>query len=1030
MITNPEIRSKLKNNKLVNKDKKELLFLYNASLNKKKEKEKYSNLRNIQISNFDLNSEKSEYTNENLNQKLNSSRNYLFRTYKNNFCSFDSSNNSSKINTERIFNFKTAFNTSNKPKLILRKYELELNKIMNKKENNKLINLKTFGNKSNTKQIRNNFNNIKSIDINNKEIQSKSAKYKSKKNQKLIKKNFSGKNFEPILRKIIYFNQKNDIISKKHIINLIQNEENSLNILKTKRKRNKNIDSKKKCLSGKNLIRINQQLLTNPINKTKSEMNLFQKTDYLYNNKLKLKNIKKNINLKANYNEEYDLFENEYNYDNYIEEKEYSSLINFFKNIYESDNIKTGNKENLNQLRNFNSFSYLQNFNNFPMKNNFVKKINKTIEQEDNKKEIIKRRWTSEFNDKRFSFTKFNNTARKRKSIIEGYLLNYNIKSDKYFDAILNYRNNKQLNLKAENEEGSKEYISGFEDILNEKKKARNSYHNYLFESFENKIDSNPRKSNLELDFSTNSSKPKGNKLFYNDKKIEINEKNKNQKLNEKKLSKMNVIYEEIEQEKNNNNENGFTYFSPNNKRIGNINTEKNKDIVKYLSNSEYEKPQENKDNKENKDIKKNIKNNYINKNNSERKLFFNNKINLNKKISNNFGLNKYNYSRNNISSLKKTKALNTLTKTKENINDKTNSNEISEKEEEKDIIENKVIENRKSIHDINKNKRKSIALNNDITINELAILDKKTIDIKEKFNMIKEYKDKAIFKVFSIVNKILKENPQLQMNIENLIKFMIINDFKKYINILQILIEKERALSNFSKSEKVKDEEIIKYIHRIFSDQYSPYYIKTKKLENPTINISNDQSIYLHLSTLLKENSGNILSHKRFLSFSKNEENNQENQENERKNDEKEIKPKPKFKLKKKSIENRKTIKQFLKENFEDKEKQKMDFLKQKLSLTNELKYQIQITQEEEGKRRFQFLLEQIETLKNDDILEYIKFVHEKYGNYKNEIQKLVNAREKEHRINYFINELIDERDSIEKLKKIRNVSFEDYKI
>ena len=179
----------------------------------------------------------------------------------------------------------------------------------------------------------------------------------------------------------------------------------------------------------------------------------------------------------------------------------------------------------------------------------------------------------------------------------------------------------------------------------------------------------------------------------------------------------------------------------------------------------------------------------------------------MNKKISNNFRLNKYNYSRNNISSLKKTKALNTLTKTKENINDKTNSNEISEKEEEKDIIENKVIENRKSIYDINKNKRKSIALNNDITINELAILDKKTIDIKEKFNMIKEYKDKAIFKVFSIVNKILKENPQLQMNIENLIKFMIITDFKKYINILQILIEKERALSNFSKSEKVKDE-------------------------------------------------------------------------------------------------------------------------------------------------------------------------------------------------------------------------------
>ena len=75
--------------------------------------------------------------------------------------------------------------------------------------------------------------------------------------------------------------------------------------------------------------------------------------------------------------------------------------------------------------------------------------------------------------------------------------------------------------------------------------------------------------------------------------------------------------------------------------------------------------------------------------------------------------------------------------------------------------------------------------------------------------------------------------------------------------------------------------------------------------------------------------------------------------------------------------------------------------------------------------------LLNQIEALKKDDNLNYINFINEKYGNYKNEIQKLIHDREKEQRINYFMNDLIEERDSIKLIKKIkgRNVSFE-YKI
>ena len=112
-------------------------------------------------------------------------------------------------------------------------------------------------------------------------------------------------------------------------------------------------------------------------------------------------------------------------------------------------------------------------------------------------------------------------------------------------------------------------------------------------------------------------------------------------------------------------------------------------------------------------------------------------------------------------------------------------------------------------------------------------------------------------------------------------------------------------------------------------------------------------------------------------------------------------------------------------------KKKQKKDLMLQKTSLTNELKYEIQITQDEEGKGLFQTLLDQIEALKNDDIKEYIRFICEKYENYKKDIKKVINVREKEERINYFINELIDERANINKLKKIngKNVSFEDYK-
>ena len=104
---------------------------------------------------------------------------------------------------------------------------------------------------------------------------------------------------------------------------------------------------------------------------------------------------------------------------------------------------------------------------------------------------------------------------------------------------------------------------------------------------------------------------------------------------------------------------------------------------------------------------------------------------------------------------------------------------------------------------------------------------------------------------------------------------------------------------------------------------------------------------------------------------------------------------------------------------------------LYQKLCLTDELKYEIEIADDEEVKKGFKALLAQIEALKNDDIMIYIKSIRDKYEIFKMEMKKSANVREQEERINYFLNELIFERENIQQLKKLKKKKFplEDYR-
>ena len=516
---------------------------------------------------------------------------------------------------------------------------------------------------------------------------------------------------------------------------------------------------------------------------------------------------------------------------------------------------------------------------------------------------------------------------------------------------------------------------------------------------------------------------------------MNINDKktNKDILINQQKLVKNisdmdNIYAEKDEPEKINNNlENRNVYFSPNNQASKVMESSKNLDIYKYLG-IPIPESQSQHDNKQN--FNKNIIYTSFNEIKTEEKTSFNK--NLLKKSTKIVVTDKepnYNKTRNfNKYSFKKSNTKFFLSNKnqifKEKKEQKNQNIEVESENQIKDYQQDKKIIK----EDINRN-----VLDNKISIKELSILDSEKIDQKEKYKLIKEYKDKAIFNLFSIVIKLLEEKKNSKLNIENLTKFMLNENYKNYINILKLLIEKERKISEFSRIEKVTDSEIIKYIYRIFSDKYSPFYIKPKKEDfyNSFIHTLSSK-----LSNITNDTNSNILSHKRYLNLERTTKKSQKRREsrispktsNKTNNYEIDIKsPKSKKKL----VENKKTMKQFLSEDLEDEEKQKKEFLYQKLNLTKELKYQIEITHDEEGKGRFQMLLDQIEALKNDDIMEYIKFIHEKYENYKKEIKRLINVRDKEERINYFINELIDERTNINKLKKINGkyVSLEDYK-
>ena len=983
-------------------------------LNKEKKNKfkKYSGKANINkinlnlFNNIPLNNSKESYISTNniqipkINQKINKVKEInkisfsKFFQSKNFPLKLGSRNNkylSPNLSKNNIYelDFKKTFTPRSESKLILRSIDIELNNLRNKKNKNKIINLKTVKSELIPNLKTNFIDTFKKEEFNkSNETELKNDNQKRNHIKKYIKKNKSEKKFVNIYRNIIYLNQKNSLISNGNFINLNQNEEDSLT------------------------NQINQKENLSKLKKAKTEKTLSKKFNNSYIENLELKKKfpdinkkiqKLNLNLKATYDED-DIFEYETNADNYIAKKKYISSLNSFKN----KNLKIEiNKNN--------------DINDFRLKNNFISKTFRNLEidniSDNNSNEIVNKDEEIKKNNKIIS-QRFNkkfsifNPNKKRKSIIEGYLLNYNNKSEKSLNNILKL--NKQ-----------NKYIPNSTNNLNEEK-AININSNKIISSKKQNDKNNQNKiKNIDL-FKSNSNEKEKNNEYIN---LKENMKKQNVLINNN-LNNMNIIYEEKNSEMIKDipeTKSSYVQFTKN-KIVGN--KFKNKDIIKYFDIS---KKSEKLINNNNNAIIKNKENNNINLNNLEKNKYttFNmnqisssnnlNKKTAKKKSSKNYG--KYNTNNNNNYKLNQ-KVHIIKNNTKQNLTNEKKLIKENKKEEEKNESKSE------SKNFINNKKEQNISYN-EVSIKELSFLNDKNMNSKEKLILIKEYKEKSMFNLHSIVKNILEIKIDLQLNIETLTKFLLIDNYKKYFNILKTLIEKERNLSGIAQNVKIKDEDIIKYIYRMFSDEFSAYFIKSQKPINIYGNINDFSS---NLSKLVEESNSNsnLLSHRRYLSMhesrrkvkklTSNLSSSKLIIENETRNSN--------FKKSMKRADNIKTIKEFLKDNDIEEENKKKIFLSQKLNLTNELKYQIKITHDEEGKGKLQNILSQIEAMKSDDIKEDVKLIHEKYDNFRKEVKKLIKDREREERINSFLDDLIYYRSNISELKKLLNkfISIKDY--
>ena len=89
-------------------------------------------------------------------------------------------------------------------------------------------------------------------------------------------------------------------------------------------------------------------------------------------------------------------------------------------------------------------------------------------------------------------------------------------------------------------------------------------------------------------------------------------------------------------------------------------------------------------------------------------------------------------------------------------------------------------------------------------------------------------------------------------------------------------------------------------------------------------------------------------------------------------------------------------------------------------INLTNEIRYQISISNDKESKEKFKNLLNKIESLRNLTGDDYVKSLKKNFTMFKEEAEEILKAKEIEERVNGFIDDLNYQRNNIKDKRRI----------
>ena len=285
------------------------------------------------------------------------------------------------------------------------------------------------------------------------------------------------------------------------------------------------------------------------------------------------------------------------------------------------------------------------------------------------------------------------------------------------------------------------------------------------------------------------------------------------------------------------------------------------------------------------------------------------------------------------------------------------------------------------------------------------------TVSLQKLIRQIRKRKNKYLFLIFEYISK----NSDIENNFkkEDLIKYLIDKDFRNNFKLLKENIIKLRELVRDSldpegKDKKkrmyIKDMDIINYIYRYIKDKNSLFYKSIyKRIKKQKEEKKNNSGDYGKLVQMLSNTMGEDKKKRQFSLYSRRNRDYAEDKSSNMRKSQKKF-------VKKKRLQSDETITQL----------EKKMLLLNEINLTNEIRYQISISNDKESKEKFKNLLNKIESLRNLTGDDYVKSLKKNFTMFKEEAEEILKAKEIEERVNGFIDDLNYQRNNIKDKRRI----------